>query len=78
MRVCVCVRVRARVFARAFALEWAHACDCCKYVHAVNRLELLVGLASFTSCLVAVDKLYLYYCTVFYKVMARADRELSI
>ena len=30
----------------------------------VDRLEIFVGFASFTSCLVAVDKLYLYYATV--------------
>ena len=35
-----------------------------------HRLEIFVGLASFTGCLVAVDKLYLFYCTVFYKCMA--------
>ena len=29
-----------------------------------------MGLASFTGCLVAVDKLYLFYATVFYKAMA--------
>ena len=34
------------------------------------RLEIFVGLASFTGCLVAVDKLYLFYATVFYKAMA--------
>ena len=33
-------------------------------------LEIFVGLASFTACLVAVDKLYLFYACVFYKVMA--------
>lgn len=33
-------------------------------------LEFFVGLASFTGCLVAVDKLYLFYATVFYKGMA--------
>ena len=36
----------------------------------VLLLEIFVGLASFTGCLVAVDKLYLFYATVFYKVMA--------
>jgi len=36
----------------------------------VLLLEIFVGLASFTSCLVAVDKLYIFYATVFYKGMA--------
>ena len=36
----------------------------------VLLLEIFVGLASFTGCLVAVDKLYLFYATVFYKGMA--------
>ena len=36
----------------------------------VLLLEIFVGLASFTGCLVAVDKLYLFYATVFYKAMA--------
>ena len=34
------------------------------------RLEIFVGLASFTGCLVSVDKLYLFYSTCFYKTMA--------
>ena len=34
------------------------------------RLEIFVGLASFTGCLVSVDKLYLFYSTCFYKAMA--------
>lgn len=34
------------------------------------RLEIFVGLASFTGCLVAVDKLYLFYACVFNKGMA--------
>ena len=40
----------------------------------VRRLEIFVGFASFTSCLVAVDKLYLYYATVCHRTwrMARA------
>lgn len=37
---------------------------------AIRRLEIFVGLASFTSCLVAVDKLYLFYATIFYKLLA--------
>lgn len=40
---------------------------------AVLLLEIFVGLASFTACLVAVDKLYLYYMTVFYKTAAILD-----
>ena len=36
----------------------------------VLLLEIFVGLASFTGCLVSVDKLYIFYCTVFYKTMA--------
>ena len=36
----------------------------------VLLLEIFVGLASFVGCLVAVDKLYLFYATVFYKAMA--------
>ena len=36
----------------------------------VLLLEIFVGLASFTGCLVAVDKLYLFYATVFYKAAA--------
>ena len=36
----------------------------------VLLLEIFVGLASFTGCLVAGDKLYLFYATVFYKGMA--------
>jgi len=39
------------------------------------RLEIFVGLASFTGCLVAVDKLYLFYATVFYKLMAMLKHE---
>ena len=35
-----------------------------------GSLEIFVDLASFTGCLVAVDKLYLFYATVFYKGMA--------
>ena len=36
----------------------------------VLLLEIFVGLSSFGGCLVAVDKLYLFYATVFYKTMA--------
>jgi len=36
----------------------------------VLLLEIFVGLASFTGCLVAVDKLYLFYACIFYKFMA--------
>ena len=36
----------------------------------VLLLEIFVGLASFTGCLVAVDKLYLFYAVVFYKTAA--------
>lgn len=39
-------------------------------LHALHRLEVFVGLASFTGCLVAVDKLYLFYACVFNKAMA--------
>jgi len=48
---------------------------CCERlsVATVHSLEIFVGLASFTSCLVAVDKLYLYYATVFYKLAAMID-----
>ena len=38
-----------------------------------HRLEIFVGLASFTACLVAVDKLYLFYATCFYKAAALID-----
>jgi len=34
----------------------------------------LVGLASFTGCIVAVDKLFLFYTCAFYKLMAVLDR----
>lgn len=44
-------------------------------VHVVHSLEIFVGLASFTACLVAVDKLYLFYATVFYKGAAMLDYE---
>ena len=37
------------------------------------RLEIFVGFASFTACLVAVDKLYLFYATIFYKSAAILD-----
>jgi len=37
---------------------------------AIVLLELCVGLASFTGCMVAVDKLFLFYSTIFYKAMA--------
>lgn len=40
---------------------------------AVHRLEVMVGLASFTGCMVAVDKLFLFYSCVFYKSMAVID-----
>lgn len=33
-------------------------------------LELCVGLACFTGCMIAVDRLFLLYSTIFYKVMA--------
>ena len=36
----------------------------------VLLLEVFVGFASFTACLVAVDKLYLFYSLLFYKLMA--------
>jgi len=36
----------------------------------VLLLEIFVGLASFTGCLVSVDKLYLFYACVFNKGMA--------
>ena len=32
-----------------------------------------MGLASFTGCMVAVDKLFLFYSCVFYKLMAMLD-----
>lgn len=34
-----------------------------------------MGLASFTSCIVAVDKLFLFYACTFYKAMALLDRQ---
>mmetsp|Transcript_62022 Transcript_62022/g.164535 ORF Transcript_62022/g.164535 Transcript_62022/m.164535 type:complete len:499 (+) Transcript_62022:86-1582(+) len=39
----------------------------------VLLLEIFVGFASFTACLVAVDKLYLFYATIFYKSAAILD-----
>jgi hypothetical protein len=36
----------------------------------VLLLEIFVGLASFTGCLVAVDKLYLFYSLLLYKGLA--------
>lgn len=41
----------------------------------VLLLEIFVGFASFTACLVAVDKLYLFYATVFYKTAAMVNPE---
>lgn len=40
-----------------------------------RRLEVFVGLATFTSCIVAVDKLFLFYACTFYKVMSLLDRQ---
>ena len=36
----------------------------------VLLLEVFVGFASFTACLVAVDKLYLFYSLLLYKGLA--------
>lgn len=55
----------------AQARKRAHRLPCIRS----RSLEIFVGLASFTGCLVAVDKLYLFYATVFYKGMAMINRE---
>lgn len=51
----------------------AQAVEAC--THRSRRIELLYGLSCFAGCLVAVDKLYLFYCTIFYKGMALLNRE---
>ena len=57
------------VEASAVVAHCLHHSDICVHV-SLHRLEIFVGLASFTGCLVAVDKLYLFYACVFNKTMA--------
>ena len=43
----------------------------------VLLLEIFVGLASFTACLVAVDKLYLFYARSLIRIRATRSRMLT-